>query len=123
MADTQKLIARLRERAATQDACGCWSLDRTAADELERLANIENATDVADPRAEYKGPKLTFDRLLRMRDFAAKQASEGAAVVKINVETLLCLIDTVQHHEYVPRSSSCQEYPCCPCEKKGDCGK
>jgi len=39
--DTQKLIARLRERAATQDACGCWSLDRAAADELERLAKIE----------------------------------------------------------------------------------
>ena len=36
--DTQKLIARLRERAATQDACGCWSLDRAVADELERLA-------------------------------------------------------------------------------------
>lgn len=36
--NTDKLIARLRERAATQDACGCWSLDRTAADELERLA-------------------------------------------------------------------------------------
>jgi len=35
--DTQKLIARLRERAATQDACGCWSLDRAVADELERL--------------------------------------------------------------------------------------
>jgi len=35
--NTQKLIARLRERAATQDACGCWSLDRAVADELERL--------------------------------------------------------------------------------------
>lgn len=35
--DTQKLVARLRERAATQDACGCWSLDKIAADELERL--------------------------------------------------------------------------------------
>ena len=37
--DTQKLIARLRERAATQDACGCWSLDRAVADELERQAD------------------------------------------------------------------------------------
>ena len=41
--DTQALIARLRERAATQDACGCWSLDKAAADELERLVAIEAA--------------------------------------------------------------------------------
>ena len=44
--DTQKLIARLRERAATQDACGCWSLDRAVADELERLSKIEMAARV-----------------------------------------------------------------------------
>jgi hypothetical protein len=62
--------------------------------------------DAADPRGEYKGPNLTFDRLNRMRDFAAKQSEEGATTVKINVETLLCLIDTVQHHEYVPRQSA-----------------
>lgn len=41
--DTQALIARLRERAATQDACGCWSLDKVAADELDRLRKIEIA--------------------------------------------------------------------------------
>lgn len=35
--DTLKLIARLREHAATQDAAGAWSLHRAAADELERL--------------------------------------------------------------------------------------
>jgi len=45
--DTQKMIARLRERAATQDACGCWSLDRAVADELERLAR-DNARLRAD---------------------------------------------------------------------------
>ena len=37
--NTQAIIARLRERAAVQDACGCWSLDRSAADELERLVS------------------------------------------------------------------------------------
>lgn len=46
--NTQKLIARLRERAATQDACGCWSLDRAVADELERLAAIEKAARVVE---------------------------------------------------------------------------
>lgn len=46
--DTQALIARLRERAATQDACGCWSLDKAAADELERLVAIEKAARVIE---------------------------------------------------------------------------
>lgn len=36
--DAHTIIARLRERAATQDAAGGWSLDRAAADMLERLA-------------------------------------------------------------------------------------
>ena len=39
--NTQKIIARLRERAATQDARGSWSLDRAAADELERLSALD----------------------------------------------------------------------------------
>ena len=38
--DTQKLIARLRERAATQDACGCWSLDRAVAERDEMLGKL-----------------------------------------------------------------------------------
>jgi hypothetical protein len=62
----------------------------------------DSLTDAADPKGDYQGPNLTFDRLTRMRDFAAKQSCEGATTVKINTETLLCLIDTIQHHEYVP---------------------
>lgn len=56
--DTQKLIARLRERAATQDACGCWSLDRAVADELERL--VASAQPVAALQA------LTDEELLAL---------------------------------------------------------
>jgi hypothetical protein len=59
--------------------------------------------DAADPKGEYKGPNLTFDRLNTMRLFAEKKSREGAKVLSINLETLLCLVDTVQHHEYVPR--------------------
>jgi len=50
--DTHKLIARLRERAATQDACGCWSLDRAVADELDvltgRIRQLEHAVEERD---------------------------------------------------------------------------
>jgi len=57
--DTQKLIARLRERAATQDACGCWSLDRAVADEVERLAGrIRQLEHAVAERDEMLG-KLT----------------------------------------------------------------
>ena len=52
--DTQKLIARLRERAATQDACGCWSLDRAVADELERLSKaLAAVTEERDGMVQY----------------------------------------------------------------------
>ncbi len=59
--------------------------------------------DAADPHGKYHGPNLTFDRLNVMRDFAADQSEDGVKTVKIQTETLLCLIDTIQHHEYVPR--------------------
>jgi hypothetical protein len=60
--------------------------------------------DAADPKGEYEGPNLTFDRLEIMRDFVAKQSDQCAPMVRINPETLLCLIDTIQHHEYVPQA-------------------
>jgi len=56
--NTQALIARLRERAATQDAAGGWSLDRAAADELERLAKVEQVAR-AVVRQEFDGNGVT----------------------------------------------------------------
>jgi hypothetical protein len=61
--------------------------------------------DAADPNGVYDGPNLTYDRLNIMRDFVAQQSDRCATRVLINPETLLCLIDTIQHHEYVPRDA------------------
>ena len=78
--DTQKLIARLRERAATQDACGCWSLDRAVADELERLARevaLLRADAVSD--GESIADLIEQNRALRARDAARKLAIDARA--------------------------------------------
>ena len=56
--NTQALIARLRERAATQDAAGGWSLDRAAANELERLAEVERVARTV-VRQEFDGNGVT----------------------------------------------------------------
>lgn len=58
--------------------------------------------DISNTKGKYTGPNLSFDRLVEMRALAAQQSVEGVNLVSINTETLLCLIDTINYHEYLP---------------------